>query len=67
MWGGAQWVLATLFVFWTISPPIIRAALKCAGAPKIKPAARLFYGEWLGRLMFQRVPLVIILHWGGFW
>ncbi len=64
-WGGAQWVLATIFVLITVMPPLIRQVWLRQGAKPARSTVE-YWGDWAGMLMV-RLGLVVMLYWGGFW
>jgi len=63
MWGGAQWVLATMFVVTTVVPILAKAS-------GITEAIERLPSSWGGRFsatLLVRIGLILILWWGGFW
>ena len=60
-WGGAQWVLATWMVIFSVLPTMLRIA---------KPNPETSRMEWCGAELsrwMQRLTLIAVLYWGGFW
>ena len=64
MWGGAQWVLATLLVVATVLPILVKVSGLADALATTRP------GSWGVRFAvntINRIGLVVVLWWGGFW
>lgn len=64
-WGGAQWVLATFWLIFTVGMPVIRAGIIANGGT-FKDSWADYWRKWSINLI-ERATLAAILAWGGFW
>ncbi len=60
MWGGAQWVLVSWWVFITL----FQFAGRCAGFNK---RSNFDFGIWYFTEIVEKCSLALLLWWGGFW